>query len=78
MSWSAHADAHSCVTCVLLFVSMSYLMLGDRVVVAVVLVFVLLAELLFGVVLFAAFCVSSPAPAITTEVVVEPDVVQVV
>ena len=74
MSWRAHADAHSCVTCVLLFVSMGYIMVGDRVVVAAVLIFALLAELLFGVALFVAFCASSPAPSIATLVAVEPAV----
>ena len=74
MSWRAHADAHSCVTCVLLFVSMGYLMTGDRVVVAAVLIFALLAELLFGVALFVAFCASSPASVTTTSVAVEPTV----
>ena len=74
MSWRAHADTHTCVTCVLLFVSMGYLIVGDRIVVAVVLFFALLAELLLGVVLFVAFCASSPAPAMTTAVAVEPAV----
>ena len=74
MSWRAHADAHSCVTCVLLFVSMGYLTVGDRTVVAAVLIFALLGELLFGVALFVAFCASSPAPSIATLVAVEPTV----
>jgi hypothetical protein len=53
---------------------MGYLMLGDQVVVAAVFVFALLAELLFGVALFVVFCASSPAPANTTFVVVQPTV----
>lgn len=75
MSWRAHADAHSCVTCVLLFVFMGYVVVGDRVVVVAVLVFVLLLELLLGVALFVAFCASQPALTTTD---VEDAVVQVV
>jgi len=76
VSWRAHADAHSCVLCVLMFGFIGYVMVGERVAVVAVLVFVLILELLLSVALFVAFCALPPALTITT--VVEEPVVQVV
>ena len=63
MSWRAHADAHSCVLCVLMFGFGGYLLAGGSYASLCALAALLLLHLALCIALLTTFCASSPAPS---------------